>query len=242
MKTCIRTNVLMQVFSYLGRKFPDAYMTTKQRILQTSLQLFNQYGLDSITVRHIAKELAISHGNLCYHFPNTDAIAETLYEQLIEELNSVLHEPAIFSSINLQAFYNLCAFVFEKLYKYKFLIQDFISLTRRNPGLKQKHRDLVNSRRIFFRMSIEAGIQAGFLKPDIIEGQYENFFNQLFIIGDFWLASAEILFEGKEEDKLPTYLNIAFTLIVPYLTEKGLSEYKTLLKQTESADQPALSI
>lgn len=211
-------------------------MTTKQRILQTSLQLFNQYGVDTVTVRHIAKELGMSHGNLCYHFPNTDAIAETLYEALIEELNNVIEEPNVFNGINLQAFYNLCSFVFEKLYKYKFLIQDFISLTRRNPNLKQKHRDLVNSRRIFFRMGIDAGIQAGFLKPDIIEGQYENFFNQLFIIGDFWLASAEILFEGKEEDKLPTYLNIAFTLIVPYLTEKGLNEYKGLLKQTESVN------
>lgn len=211
-------------------------MTTKQRILETSLQLFNQYGVDTVTVRHIAKELGMSHGNLCYHFPNTDAIAETLYEHLIEELNNVIEEPNVFNGINLQAFYNLCAFVFEKLYKYKFLIQDFISLIRRNPSLKQKHRDLVNSRRIFFRMGIDAGIQAGFLKPDIIEGQYENFFNQLFIIGDFWLASAEILFEGKEEDKLPTYLNIAFTLIVPYLTAKGLSEYKGLLKQRESVN------
>jgi AcrR family transcriptional regulator len=203
-------------------------MTTKQRILQTSLQLFNQHGVDTVTVRLIAKELGMSHGNLCYHFPNTDAIAETLYEALIEELNKVLEEPSVFNTVNLQTLYKLCAFVFEKLYKYKFLIQDFISLTRRNPNLKQKHRDLVANRRLFFQIGIEAGIQAGFLKPDIIEGQYENFFNQLFIISDFWLASAEILYEGKEEDKLQTYLNIAFTLIVPYLTEKGLSEYKEI--------------
>ncbi|HEY1056212.1 MAG TPA: TetR family transcriptional regulator, partial [Emticicia sp.] len=115
-------------------------MTTKQRILQTSLHLFNQYGIDAVTVRHIAKELGMSHGNLCYHFPNTDAIAETLYEQLIAELNQVIEEPAVFSTTNLRAFYKLCAFVFEKLYNYKFLIQDFISITRRNPGLKQKHR------------------------------------------------------------------------------------------------------
>lgn len=211
-------------------------MTTKQRILQTSLQLFNQYGVDTVTVRQIAKELGMSHGNLCYHFPNTDAIAETLYEQLIEEMNVTLTEPAVLADINLQAFYNLCAFVFEKLYKYKFIIQDFTSLIRRNQNLKHKHRELIKGRRIFFQISIEAGIQAGFLKPDIIEGQYENFFNQLFIIGDFWLASAEILYEGKEEDKLPTYLNTAFTLIIPYLTEKGLNEYRELLKTLDKAD------
>ncbi|PLK44106.1 TetR/AcrR family transcriptional regulator [Emticicia sp. TH156] len=209
-------------------------MTTKERILHTSLQLFNEQGIDAVTVRHIAKELGMSHGNLCYHFPNTDAIAEKLYEQLINELNAVLNEPASLDAVNLQTLYKLAAFVFEKLYKYKFLMQDFISLMRRIPSLKQKHRDLINNRRVFFKAGIDAGIQAGFLKPEIIAGQYENFFNQLFIIGDFWLVSAEILYEGKEEDKLLTYLNIAFTLIVPYLTEKGLAEYRELQKQTET--------
>ena len=206
-------------------------MTTKQRILTTSLQLFNEQGIDTITVRHIAKELGMSHGNLCYHFPNTDAIAETLYDQLIEELNSILENPALLTEVNLKLLYTLSEFVFQKLYKYKFLMQDFVNLMRRNPTLKQKHQKLVRSRRRLFQIGIEAGIHVGFLKPDIIPGQYENYFEQLFIISDFWLSSAEILFEGKEEDKLKTYINIAFSLIIPYLTEKGLAQYHDLLKQ-----------
>ena len=206
-------------------------MTTKQRILTTSLQLFNEQGIDTITVRHIAKELGMSHGNLCYHFPNTDAIAETLYDQLIEELNSILENPALLTEVNLKLLYTLSEFVFQKLYKYKFLMQDFVNLMRRNPTLKQKHQELVRSRRRLFQIGIEAGIYVGFLKPDIIPGQYENYFEQLFIISDFWLSSAEILYEGKEEDKLKTYINIAFSLIIPYLTEKGLAHYHDLLKQ-----------
>ncbi|WP_337043971.1 TetR/AcrR family transcriptional regulator [Emticicia sp. 17c] len=207
-------------------------MTTKQRILQTSLQLFNEFGVETVTVRHIAKELGISHGNLCYHFPNTDAIAETLYDQLIEELNTRLYDPTLFATLSLKTLSETSAFVFGKLYKYKFLIQDFVSLTRRNENLKLKHRNLVKSRRAFFKMCIDTGIAAGFLKTDIIDGQYENFFNQLFIISEFWLLSAEVLYEGREEDKLQYYLNMAFTLIVPYLTEKGLEEYKALMPST----------
>ncbi len=205
-------------------------MTTKQRILNTSLQLFNQQGTDVVTVRHIAKNLGISHGNLCYHFPNTDLIIEKLYEQLIEELNEILKNPMLLQELNLKIFYDLTSFIFGKLYKYKFLMQDFISIMRRNPNLKQKHRDLVRSRRMLFQMGIEASIQVGIVKPDIIKGQYENYFEQLFIISDFWLSSAEILYEGSEENKLGKYINIAFTLIVPYLTEKGLVEYQEVLK------------
>ncbi|WP_435353477.1 TetR/AcrR family transcriptional regulator [Emticicia sp. SJ17W-69] len=206
-------------------------MTTKQRILNTSLQLFNQQGIDTITVRHIAKELGMSHGNLCYHFPNTDVIIEKLYEQLLNELNETLTNPMLLQELNLKMFYELTSFIFGKLYKYKFLMQDFVSIMRRNPNLKQKHRALVSSRRMLFQMGIGAAIEVGMLKPDIIEGQYENYFEQLFIISDFWLSSAEILYEGTEENKLEKYINITFTLIVPYLTEKGLAEYQEILKK-----------
>ena len=206
-------------------------MTTKQRILNTSLQLFNQQGINAVTVRHIAKELGMSHGNLCYHFPNTDIIIEKLYEQLLDELNEILTNPMLLQELNLKIFYGLTCFIFEKLYKYKFLMQDFVSIVRRNPNLKQKHRDLVNSRKMLFQMGIGAAIQVEILKPDIIEGQYENYFEQLFIISDFWLSSAEILYEGMEENKLEKYIHIAFTLIVPYLTEKGLAEYQEILKR-----------
>ena len=84
---------------------------------------------------------------------------------------------------------------------------------------------------MLFQMGIGAAIEVGMLKPDIIEGQYENYFEQLFIISDFWISSAEILYEGKEEKKLEKYINITFTLMVPYLTEKGLVEYQEILKQ-----------
>ncbi len=205
-------------------------MTTKQRILDTSLKLFNEQGIDAITVRHIAKELGISHGNLCYHFQNTDVIIEKLYEQLLEELNELLSNSALLQQVSIKLFHDLSEFVFNKLYKYKFLMQDFVSIMRRNPNLKLKHRALVKNRKLLFQMGIGAGIQIGFLKKDIVEGQYENYFEQLFIISDFWLSSAEILYEGTEDNKLKKYINLAFTLIVPYLTEQGLEEYQAFLK------------
>ena len=40
-------------------------MTTKEKIIDTALQLFNKQGIDPVTTRHIAKEMNISHGNLC---------------------------------------------------------------------------------------------------------------------------------------------------------------------------------
>jgi AcrR family transcriptional regulator len=52
---------------------------TSERIVQNSLELFNQQGERSISTNHIAAHMEISPGNLYYHFPNKQAIIAVLF-------------------------------------------------------------------------------------------------------------------------------------------------------------------
>ena len=66
---------------------------TKERILQISLQLFNERGERSVTTNHIAAELAISPGNLYYHFRNKQEIIKELAQQYQRETLEMLAIP-----------------------------------------------------------------------------------------------------------------------------------------------------
>jgi AcrR family transcriptional regulator len=56
---------------------------TKQKILDSSLQLFNDNGISNTRLQQIADESGISVGNLAYHFSNKEAITESLIANVI---------------------------------------------------------------------------------------------------------------------------------------------------------------
>ena len=68
-------------------------MKTRDRILHTSLLLFNQEGEPNTTTVDIANELDISPGNLYYHFKGKDIIIAELFNQYEQGLYEILSAP-----------------------------------------------------------------------------------------------------------------------------------------------------
>lgn len=200
-------------------------MTTKERIRAAALLLFNERGTDTVTVRHIAAETGISHGNLCYHYSNTDAIVESLYDQLVDQLSAridaVVHVDLLTLSV-LKALANETICVF---YEYRFLFLDFAGIMRRLPALREKYRVLVGQRKAVFLQLLSQLRVNGLLRPELYPDQDNDLLEQLFILGDFWLASAAILDEGTEAQRVTHYQRVVRSLLVPMLTGSGLDEW-----------------
>jgi len=58
---------------------------TRQAVLKCALRLFNERGVDRVSMRDVAAEAGISVGNLTYHFPRKKDLVTTLMAEDVQE-------------------------------------------------------------------------------------------------------------------------------------------------------------
>ena len=107
-------------------------MKTRDRILHTSLLLFNEEGEPNTTTVDIANEMDISPGNLYYHFKGKDVIIAELFSQYEQGLGEILNAP-LDQPLSVEDNWFYLYVVFEEMYNYRFLYRNLSDLLLRYP-------------------------------------------------------------------------------------------------------------
>ena len=112
---------------------------TSERIVQNSLELFNQQGERSISTNHIAAHMEISPGNLYYHFPNKQAIIAVLFSEYESLVDSFLRPPqGRAATVEDKRFY--LQELLAAMWRYRFLHRDLEHLLDSDPELAARYR------------------------------------------------------------------------------------------------------
>jgi AcrR family transcriptional regulator len=201
--------------------------STREKIVDTALSLFNKKGLSQVTLRTIAKEMGISQGNLNYHYKKRDDLIEELYFRLVKEMNESLTDIQ-HAKVGMQLLYDMSSSVMNNAYKYRFFMADFTQVMRNNEKIKKHYTGLVKIREEQFSGLFKLMIQEGLMRPERLTNEYFYLYKRVQILGDFWISSAEIEKNRIEKNTMTVYLEIITQSIYPYLTEKGIKEYDSL--------------
>jgi AcrR family transcriptional regulator len=140
---------------------------TKQRILETSLRLFNQHGTGQISTNHVVDALRMSPGNLYYHYRNKASIIRGLFAQFCEEAS----RPGLESEEGPPVFQLLAWFERRSmlLARYEFLPREIFALSDGDSWLRDRFDRLTAADRIQLLHWISAAIERGAVRPIEIE-------------------------------------------------------------------------
>lgn len=198
-------------------------MSTKERILTTALSMLNEQGIHKITIRHIAQEMGISHGNLGYHYPNMSAILMALYEQLVGKFDQAFGDYGG-DALGKGQFFTFVDRMSGLFYAYRFLFLDFVGICRLVPEIRDHYRVLHQQRNAYFLELISQMQSKGMLRPDCSSDAYMNMVKALTVVSDFWLPHCEILGSDDPEINKVAFRELIFGVMKPYMTEEWMAK------------------
>ncbi len=170
-------------------------MNTRDRILETSLALFNEEGERALSSVDIANEVGLSPGNLYYHFKGKDAIIRALFERHEEELRTILAGSADRITTIEDCWIYLCILL-EEAWDIRFLYRDLADLAHRYGWLGQRMRALLRTERQVLSGMLRSLEAAGVLaiEPKLRAALAD----QILLTLTFWLAADAV--EGPAGD------------------------------------------
>ena len=158
-------------------------LKTKERILQLSLQLFNERGERSVTTNHIAAELSMSPGNLYYHFRNKNEIIKELmaqYQQQTLEMLALPNERSLDANDKIRYFQVLSS----QLWAYRFLHRDVYHLVESNEDFRLMYPSFANQVMLQGQKIYKAFVNAGLM--EMTDSEIEALTINLWIVLTNW--------------------------------------------------------
>lgn len=194
-------------------------MNTKDKILEKSLELFNNQGVHNVGVRDIARALEISPGNMSYHFPKKEDVILALMEKMSEG-NSICFEAYGQKEPSLLSFIALYEAVFTNQFAYRGLL---IGNTEFEEVLKNRY---VQKRTYEKRINQLRNMVIGLRNKGLLylaEPDQEMFLAFLAFFGRSWIHES-FLFQQENASVKATiqrYINLLKWQLSLIATEEG---------------------
>jgi AcrR family transcriptional regulator len=205
---------------------------TAQRILDSSLALFNRYGEPNVSTTLISAELNISPGNLYYHFPAKEELVNALFERYQNALIPLL--AAATDIKNIEDAWFFIHSLFEIVWQYRFLYRDLNDLLSRNRMLESQTKDILLHKTSAFKSLLQGLEVSGSTQMGVRERK--SCAVQMVVMLTWWLSYEYVRDPRKaleDENAQMSVLKGAvqmLRILLPYLIDKDRKHLQVLLE------------
>jgi AcrR family transcriptional regulator len=204
-------------------------MKTRDRILHTSLALFNDEGEADTTTIDIANELDISPGNLYYHFKGKDQIIAELFQQyehaLSHTLTAPIEQPLSADRGNVEDNWYYLYVVMEEMYQYRFLYHNLDNILQRYPDIRRGFTRIIQLKRAALYAICQTLLEQAVI--DARDQQLLGLVDNMTLNLTFWFNYSQLL-HNKRPPQVTIHQGVLqlLTMVAPYLGDEELSFYR----------------
>ena len=199
-------------------------MKTRDKIIDTAIQLFNEQGTKAVSTNHIATAVGISPGNLYYHFRNKEDIIRAIFEQMdaygLEQYQSILNK---YQPGSIEAMEQTFIMIQEYNWRYRFFKRELTALIMNDKQLKERFHATNSQMLGMIRYTIDSGIVNGSIKA-MKDAEKGSFADAIWLVALFWLNYLEVGGEEVNESTLRRGSEVLRTVLQPYLTGEILAK------------------
>jgi AcrR family transcriptional regulator len=180
--------------------------STKDRIVDSAIALFNESGISAVTTNHVAEHAGISPGNLYYHYANKEEIIRDAFERVNAEADEIwganasasLSSPASRAAprADVGAFHRMLVGNLGLFARYAFFARELPALLRADPILRARYVEIAQRRTAQLEDLLRPFIQAGLLKDLDDAEDLHALVETAWVLGLFCIPYAETLDPG----------------------------------------------
>lgn len=210
---------------------------TRQRILDSTLGLYNDLGEANVSTTLIAAEVGISAGNLHYHFRKKDQLTGALLDQFVTEIEELL-PPDTWRAREVEDAWFLLHVIFETIWKYRFLFRDL-------SGIMARDRRAGHRLSTVFTRAVEAsrGICLGLAESGQLEAtpvEIEALARNVTVVTLYWLSFDTVRYPRRDRtsEAIAAGVYQVLMLVAPFMHVNGRANLEYLAAQY-LAQEPA---
>ena len=213
----------------------DISMKTRERILHTSLLLFNEEGEPNVTTVDISNEMEISPGNLYYHFKGKEAIIDSLFSHFEITMGDILRAP-LEKQLSVEDSWFYLYVVFEEIYNFRFFYQNLSNLLHRYDNINRRYKRLMELKTRTAHAQLSEVAKHGILS--IENEELEQLCESITLLLTYWLTYCDL--KGQQLSPPAAIHQGVFQivhLVAPYLSE----EYSHIYRECKALYQTAIA-
>jgi AcrR family transcriptional regulator len=209
----------------LGQRPKSQPNGTAGRILDHARRAFNERGVAAVGIRDLARELALSPGNVSYHFPTKEALIAALVEQGHAINNAVAAPPGPLDFIQLD---RIIRDIMQRDIDHQWFTREAAGLVLSLPALRAQHERMQRAREARVDGVIARLIEAHMLDAERTDRALLRLqvLTQIF----FWVPSALVAAPDRDPaERLDLHARAALAQFAVYATPAGRRQLTPLL-------------